>query len=141
MTRTLGQTVVIENKLGAGGTIAANYVAKAQPDGYTIFIHHNGMATATALYRKLPYNVVRDFQPIARLSDAPNILAVHPSFPAKTVPEFIAYARANPGKVNMASEGIGASAHVSGELFNTGNHAVVDVAHMGAVEYRGPAVA
>src|SRR5689334_564822 len=69
MTKSLGQTVVVENKLGAGGTIAANYVAKANPDGYTVFIHHNGMATATGLYRKLPYNPLTDFDYIGQVAD------------------------------------------------------------------------
>src|SRR5690349_13522796 len=81
MTRTLGQTVIIENKLGAGGTIAANTVAKANPDGYTIFIHHNGMATATALYRKLPYNPLSDFEYIGQVADVPMTLLARKDFP------------------------------------------------------------
>ena len=83
MSKTLGQTVVIENKLGAGGTIAANYVAKANPDGYTVFIHHNGMATATGLYRKLPFNPLTDFEYIGQVADVPMTLLARKRLPGE----------------------------------------------------------
>ncbi len=117
MSRNLGQTVVIENKLGAGGTIAANYVSKAQPDGYTIFIHHNGMATATGLYRKLPYNPLTDFEYIGQVADVPMTLLARKDFPPQTLPELIAYVRANKEKINLANAGLGAVSHLCGMLF------------------------
>jgi len=117
MSRNLGQTVVIENKLGAGGTIAANYVAKAQPDGYTVFIHHNGMATATGLYRKLPYNPLTDFEYIGQVADVPMTLLARKDFPPQTLPDLIAYVRANKEKINLANAGLGAVSHLCGMLF------------------------
>ena len=116
MTKTLGQTVVIENKLGAGGTIAANYVAKAPPDGYTIFIHHNGMATATGLYRKLPFNPLTDFEYIGQVADVPMTLVARKDFPAYNLREFMAYVRANKEKINLANAGLGAVSHLCGML-------------------------
>jgi len=116
MTRTLGQTVVVENKLGAGGTIAANYVAKAAPDGYTIFIHHNGMATAPALYRKLPFNPLTDFEYIGQVADVPMTLLARKDFPPDTLKEYIAYVRANREKINLANAGLGAVSHLCGML-------------------------
>src|ERR1043165_5390853 len=107
MTKTLGQTVVIENKLGAGGTIAANYVAKATPDGYTMLIHHNGMATATALYRKLPYNPLTDFEYIGQVADVPMTMLARKDFPPDNLQDFIAYVRANKEKLNLANAGLG----------------------------------
>jgi tripartite-type tricarboxylate transporter receptor subunit TctC len=117
MSRTLGQTVVIENKLGAGGTIAANFVAKAQPDGYTIFIHHNGMATATGLYRKLPYNPLTDFEYIGQVADVPMTLLARKDFAPDNLRELIAYVRANKEKINLANAGLGAVSHLCGMLF------------------------
>jgi tripartite-type tricarboxylate transporter receptor subunit TctC len=116
MSRTLGQTVVIENKLGAGGTIAANYVAKATPDGYTVFIHHNGMATATGLYRKLPYNPLTDFDYVGQVADVPMTLLARRDFPANNLREFTAYVRANKEKINLANAGLGAVSHLCGML-------------------------
>ena len=116
MSKTLGQTVIIENKLGAGGTIAANYVAKASPDGYTIFIHHNGMATATGLYRKLPYNPLTDFEYIGQVADVPMTLIARKDFPAYNLGEFMAYVRANKDKINLANAGLGAVSHLCGML-------------------------
>ncbi len=116
MMKTLGQTVVIENKLGAGGTIAANYVAKANPDGYTVFIHHNGMATATGLYRKLPYNPLTDFDYIGQVADVPMTLLARKDFPANNLREFNAYVRANKDKMNLANAGLGAVSHLCGML-------------------------
>ncbi len=117
MSRNLGQTVVIENKLGAGGTIAANYVAKATPDGYTIFIHHNGMATATGLYRKLPYNPLTDFEYIGQVADVPMTLLARKDFQPDSLRELIAYVRANKEKINLANAGLGAVSHLCGMLF------------------------
>src|ERR1700674_2700845 len=116
MTKALRQTVAIENKLGAGGTIAPNYVAKAAPDGYTIFIHHNGMATATGLYRKLPYNPLTDFEYIGQVADVPMTLLARKDFPANDLREFIAYVRANKDKINLANAGLGAVSHLCGML-------------------------
>jgi len=117
MSKTLGQTVVIENKLGAGGTIAANYVAKANPDGYTIFIHHNGMATATALYRKLPFNPLTDFEYIGQVADVPMTMLARKDFPPDTPRDFFAYVRTNKEKINLANAGLGAVSHLCGMLF------------------------
>jgi tripartite-type tricarboxylate transporter receptor subunit TctC len=117
MSRTLGQTVVIENKLGAGGTIAANSVAKATPDGYTLFIHHNGMATATALYRKLPFNPLTDFEYIGQVADVPMTMLARKDFPPDNLHDFIAYVRANKEKLNLANAGLGAVSHLCGMLF------------------------
>lgn len=116
MSRSLGQTVVIENKLGAGGTIAANYVAKANPDGYTIFIHHNGMATATGLYRKLPFNPLTDFEYIGQVADVPMTLLARKDFPANNLAEFTAYVKANKERINLANAGLGAVSHLCGML-------------------------
>ena len=117
MSKALGQTVVIENKLGAGGTLAASYVAQAKPDGYTIFIHHNGMATATALYRKLPYNPLTDFEYIGQVADVPMTLLAKKDTPADTLPAFVTYVRANKEKINLANAGLGAVSHLCGMLF------------------------
>jgi len=117
MSRNLGQTVVIENKLGAGGTIAANYVAKAAPDGYTIFIHHNGMATATGLYRKLAYNPLTDFEYIGQVADVPMTLLARKDLPPDSLRDLIAYVRANKEKINLANAGLGAVSHLCGMLF------------------------
>lgn len=116
MGQFLGQTVVIENKLGAGGTIAANYVAKAHADGYTIFIHHNGMATATALYRRLPYNPLTDFEYIGQVADVPMTLLARKDFPADNLKEYIAYVRTNRERINLANAGLGAVSHLCGML-------------------------
>ncbi len=114
----LGQQVIVDNRSGAGGVVAADIAAHSPADGYTLTIGSVGThAINQTLYRKLPYNVVRDFQPIARLSDAPNILAVHPSFPAKSVKELIAMAKAQPGKILYASAGAGTSTHIAAVLF------------------------
>src|SRR5258707_14736020 len=117
MSKSLGQTVVVENKLGAGGTIAANYVAKAQPDGYTIFIHHNGMATATGLYRKLPFNPLADFEYIGQVADVPMTLLAKKDLPPDNLRELIAYVRLNKERINLANAGLGAVSHLCGMLF------------------------
>jgi putative tricarboxylic transport membrane protein len=117
MTKTLGQQIIVENVGGAGGTIAANRVAKSPPDGYTILIHHIGMSTAPALYRKLPYNPMTDFEPIGLINEVPMTLVARKDFPAKDLKELIAYVKANKEKVNYANAGLGAASHLCGMLF------------------------
>jgi tripartite-type tricarboxylate transporter receptor subunit TctC len=117
MGRTLGQTVVIENKLGAGGTVAASYVAKAAPDGYTFFIHHNGMATSPAMYRKLGFDPLTDFEFVSQAVEVPMTLLARKDFPANNLQELIAYVRANRAKVNLATAGLGAVSQLCGLMF------------------------
>jgi tripartite-type tricarboxylate transporter receptor subunit TctC len=117
LAKPLGQTVIVENRLGAGGTVAANSVAKAAPDGYTIFIHHNGMASSTALYRKLAFNPLTDFEYIGQVADVPMTLLARKDFPAATLKELVAYVQANKDKINLANAGLGAVSHLCGMLF------------------------
>ena len=117
MGKALGQTVVVENKVGAGGTVAAGAVARAAPDGYTFLIHHNGMATAPALYRKLAYNPLSDFEYVSQAVDVPMTLVARKDLPAKTLPELLAYLKANGDKVNLAHAGLGAVSHLCGMVF------------------------
>ncbi len=116
MSKTLGQTVLVENKLGAGGTVAANYVVRAQPDGYTFFIHHNGMATAPALYRKLAFNPLTDFEYVSQAVDVPMTLLARKDFPARDMKEFVAYVKANESKINLANAGLGAVSQLCGMM-------------------------
>jgi tripartite-type tricarboxylate transporter receptor subunit TctC len=114
----LGQQVVVENRGGAGGIVGSEIAARAAPDGYTLTVGSAGThAVNQSLYPKLPYNVMRDFVPIARLADAPSILAVHPSLPVRSVKELLALARARPGEINYASAGSGTSTHLAAVLF------------------------
>lgn len=117
MTKTLNQTVLVENRSGAGGTIAASYTARAAPDGYTFLIHHNGMATAPALYRKLPYNPLTDFEYVGQVIDVPMTLVGRKDLPAKDFPELLTYLKAQGDKVNLAHAGLGAVSHLCGVLF------------------------
>jgi tripartite-type tricarboxylate transporter receptor subunit TctC len=117
MSKVLGQQVIVENVGGAGGTIAAARVAKAAPDGYTILIHHIGMSTAPALYRKLPYKPLEDFEHIGLINEVPMTLVAKKDFPAKDLKELIAYVKANKDKVNYANAGLGAASHLCGMLF------------------------
>jgi tripartite-type tricarboxylate transporter receptor subunit TctC len=117
LTERLGQTFVIENRPGAGGNLATEAVVRAPPDGYTIVLIGAPSAINATLYDKLTFNFIRDIAPVAIIVSFPNIMVVNPSVPAKSVPEFIAYAKANPGKINMASPGSGSTPHVVGELF------------------------
>jgi tripartite-type tricarboxylate transporter receptor subunit TctC len=117
LSQRLGQPFVIENRPGAGTNIATEVVVSAPPDGYTLLLVGASAAINATLYDNLKFNFFRDIVPVAGIVSVPNIMEVNPSLPAKTVPEFIAYAKANPGKVNLASGGIGSTPHVSGELF------------------------
>jgi tripartite-type tricarboxylate transporter receptor subunit TctC len=132
----LGQPFIIENRPGAASNIATEAVVRAPADGYTLLMVDGASATNATLYNDLSFNFLRDIAPVASTSRLPMVMAVNPSFPAKTVPEFIAYAKANPGKINMASPGNGTPSHVAGELFKmmTG----VSMVH---VPYRGGAPA
>ncbi len=134
LSEHLGQPFVIENRPGAGTNIATEAVVNAAPDGYTLLFVAPSAAINATLYQKLNFNFIRDLTPVAGIMRIPNVMVVNPSVPAQTVPEFIAYAKANPGKVNMASPGVGTSVHLSGELFKmmTG----IEMVH---VPYKGSA--
>lgn len=120
MSEALGQKIIIDNRAGAGGTIGTKAVAGSAPDGYTIALGYTGtLAIGPSLYTKAGYDPRKDFAPIGMIGNAPNSLVVHPSFPAKTVAELIAYAKANPDKVSFGSAGVGTASHVSGEYFAT----------------------
>ena len=106
LSARLGQPFIVENRPGAGSSTAAEVVANASPDGYTLLVAGLANAVNATLYTRLTFNFTRDFVPVASILSAPNLMVVHPSFPAKTVPEFIAYAKANPSKVNMGSAGV-----------------------------------
>ena len=134
LSERLGQPFVIENRPGAGTNVATEAVVNAAPDGYTILFVAPSAAINATLYEKLNFNFIRDLAPIAGIMRIPNVMVVNPSVPARTVPEFIAYAKANLGKINVASPGVGTSVHLSAELFKmmTG----VDMVH---VAYKGSA--
>ena len=132
LSERLGQPFVMENRPGAGGNIGTEVVVNAAPDGYTLLSLSPSVATNATLYDNLNFNFLRDIAPIAGVARAPYILVVNPALPPKTVPEFIAYAKANPGKLDMASAGNGSLSHMCGELFKT--MAGVDMVH---VPYRG----
>ena len=117
LSERLGQPVVVENRPGAGGNIGLEAAANAPPDGYTLLFATSANALSVAFYDKANVNFARDITPVTSLVRGPLIMEVNPSFPAKTIPEFIAFAKANPGKINMASAGIGNTTHVAGELF------------------------
>jgi len=136
LSERLGQPFVIENRPGAGGNIGAEAVVKAAPDGYTLYLSSSPNAISATLYDNLNFNFIRDIAPVASISISPLVMEVNPSVPAKTVPEFVAYAKANSGKLNMASNGNGTTSHLAGELFKmmTG----INMLH---VPYRGAAPA
>ena len=120
MSEALGQKIIIDNRAGAGGTIGTKAVAGSAPDGYTIALGYTGtLAIGPTLYTNAGYDPRKDFAPIGMIGNAPNSLVVNPTFPAKTVAELIAYAKANPGKVSFGSAGVGTASHVSGEYFAT----------------------
>ena len=135
LSERLGQQFVIDNRPGGGGNIGTEAVVRAPPDGYTLLIVGAWNAINATLYDKLNFNFLRDIAPVASVIRSANVMVVNPSVPAKTVPEFIAYAKANPGKLNMASSGNGTGTHVSGELFKM--MAGVDMVH---VPYRSGAL-
>jgi len=136
LSERLGQPFIIENRPGGGGNIGTEAVVHAPADGYTLLLVGPPHAVNATLYNKLNFNFIRDIAPVAGIIRVPNVMVVNPSVPAKTVPEFIAYAKANPGRISMASSGNGSSPHVAGELFKmmTG----IDMVH---VPYRGTAPA
>jgi tripartite-type tricarboxylate transporter receptor subunit TctC len=136
LSERLGEPFVIENRPGAGGNIATEAVVRARPDGYTVLVTGSADAINATLYQNLNFNFMQDILPVGGIARSPNVMVVLPSFPAKTVPEFIAYAKSNPGKISMATVGIGSATHMSGELFKL--MASVD---MVAVPYRGQAAA
>jgi len=118
MSQLLGESIVVDNRPGAGGTVGTRAVARSEPDGYTILLSFTGtLAIAPSLYRNAGYDPRKDFAPIGLIGHAPNSLVVHPSFPARTIAELVAYARANPGKVNFGSAGAGTVSHITGEYF------------------------
>jgi len=119
LSERLGQQFVIENRTGAATNIGTEAVARAPADGYTLLLAHTANAINATLYEKLNFNFIRDITPVAGIIRVPSVMVVNPSLPAKTVPEFIAYAKANPGKINMGSGGAGGPDHMSGELFKT----------------------
>jgi len=134
LSERLGQQIVIENRGGAGTNIGTAVVAHATSDGYTLLLAGSPGAINATLYTNLDFSFARDIAPVASIERAPLIMAVNPTFPAKTVAEFIAYAKSNPGKINMGSGGVGSTGHVAGELFNL--MAGLKIAH---VPYRGEA--
>ena len=136
LSERMGQTFIVDNKPGAGSNLGAETVARAEPDGYTLMAESVSNAINPTLYKKLNYDQLRDLVPVASIDVVPNVMDINVDVPARTIPEFIAYAKANPGKISMGSGGIGSSPHVAGELFKmmTG----VDMVH---IPYRGVAPA
>jgi tripartite-type tricarboxylate transporter receptor subunit TctC len=136
LSERLGQQFIVENRPGAGSNIATEAVVRAPPDGYTLLLVAVANATNATLYDRLDFNFIRDIAPVAGLLRVPNLVEVHPSVPAQTLSEFIAYAKANPGKINMGSGGSGGPVHMTGELFN-----MTAGLRMQHVPYRGEAPA
>ncbi len=132
LSEHLGQTFVIENRAGGGNNIGTEFAARAPADGYTLLLVNPANGINQTLYKGLKFDILKDFAPVAGITRVPNVMEVTASFPAKTIAEFIAYAKANPGKVNMASSGTGTSVHMSGELFM-----VMTGIKMAHVPYRG----
>lgn len=134
---SLGQPVLVDNRTGAGGNLGGDLVAKADPDGYTLFVSPPGpLSINLGLYPNMPYNPLRDFAPVTLIAEVPNLLEVNPRVPATSVAALVAYAKANPGKLNFASQGSGSTTHLASELFKS--RAGIDIVH---VPYRGSAPA
>jgi len=125
MTKPLGQSVVVENVGGAGGTVGAARVKNAAPDGYTVLLHHIGMSTAPSLYRKLAYNPLNDFEMVGLIVDVPMTMIARSDFPAKDFREFVSYVKANKAKLNLANAGVGAASHLCGLMFQSAIEAEV----------------
>src|SRR5215470_15123763 len=136
LSERLNQAFIVENRPGAGGNIATETVVRADADGYTLLLVNSANAINATLYEKLNFNFIRDIAPVASIMGAPFVMVVNPSHPAETVPEFIAYAKANPGRISMASLDIGTTTHMSGELFK-----MMTGVNMVQVPYRGDAPA
>jgi tripartite-type tricarboxylate transporter receptor subunit TctC len=118
MGQILGQNIILDHRPGAGGTVGSKYVSKSEPDGYTLLLGYTGtLAIGPSLYRDVGYDPRKDFSPVGMIGNAPSAVVVHPSFPVKSIPELIAYAKANPGKVNFGSAGVGSVNHITGEYF------------------------
>jgi tripartite-type tricarboxylate transporter receptor subunit TctC len=136
MSKTLGQQVIVENTVGAGGTIAAARVARAAPDGYTMLLHHIGQSTAPSLYRKLPYDALTGFETVGLVTDVPMTVVAKGNFPAKTFGELVQYVKANKDTVNLANAGTGSASHLCGLLFQEAIGTTIT-----AVPYKGTAPA
>jgi tripartite-type tricarboxylate transporter receptor subunit TctC len=132
LSERLGQQVIIENRTGAGGNIGTEVVVRAPADGYTLLLATGANATNAALYERLNFDFIRDIAPVAALGGVALVMVINPSFPAKTVPDFVAYAHANPGKINMASQGSGTTVHLAAELFK-----IMTGVDFALVQYRG----
>jgi tripartite-type tricarboxylate transporter receptor subunit TctC len=133
LSERMGQAFVVENRSGVATNIATEAVARSPPDGYTLLVATSSNTANATLYERLNFNFIRDIAPVARIVSTPGVVVVHPSFPAKTIPDLVAYAKANPGKINMAAVGIGSATHLFGELFKI--KAGVDLL---TVQYRDP---
>lgn len=118
LSKSIGQQVVVDNRSGASGIIGTAAAARAAPDGYTLLINTTPLVTNTLMYKKVPYDVLKDFEPISVLSSTPSMLSVHPSVPARSVRELLQLAKSRPGELNYASAGVGTNPHIAGELFN-----------------------
>ncbi|OVZ58327.1 hypothetical protein CDO44_14945 [Pigmentiphaga sp. NML080357] len=136
LTKRLGQPFIVDNRGGAGGTIGTEVVAKSRPDGYTLLLISTPHTANSTLYKKLPYDPAKDFAPVARLATAPLLISVYPGLPVKTLSELIAHAKANPGKLNYVSSGVGSSQHLVSELFEI--RAGISMTH---VPYKGAGAA
>lgn len=118
MSESIGQQVIIDNRSGASGIVGTSAVARAEPDGYTILINTTPMVTNTQMYKKVPYDLKRDFEPVILLSSTPSVLSVHPSIPVRSIQDMIKLAKARPGELNYGGAGVGTNPHIAGELFN-----------------------
>jgi tripartite-type tricarboxylate transporter receptor subunit TctC len=132
VSRSIGQQVVVDNRAGASGIIGTAEAARAKPDGYTLVLNTTPMVTNTLMYNKVPYNVLKDFEPISILSTTPSFLSVHPSVPARSVRDLLQLAKARPGALNYAAAGVGTNPHIAGELFN-----LLGKVNIQAIQFKG----